>query len=195
MRRATSCSGFTLIEVLIAMALAAIVVVKLTMIMDSASTANAEQTASMTLEDQAQRVLDKIAYAVMSADRDQLFPDPESPEFSTTVTFSVSLGVVDGDVMLSDPEQIGSDGNQVLWKQNPGMPEERHVSWCNTLRGVMLDEIDGNLIDDNQNGLFDEPGLSFTLSGDAVTIRLCLERDRNTGAITRAVETVVTVRN
>lgn len=193
MRRARA--GFTLIEALIAMALAAVVVVKLGMIMEDASRASSEQTAALTLENQAQRVLDKIAFAVMSAERDQLFPDPESPDFSTAVTFAVSLGVQDGEVVLGDPERIGSEGQQVLWRQNPGMPEERRVSWCNTLRDVMLDEIDGNLLDDNDNGLFDEPGLSFTLQGDAVTIRLCLERDRESGAVTRAVETVVTVRN
>jgi prepilin-type N-terminal cleavage/methylation domain-containing protein len=189
-------AGFTLIEVLIAMTLAAVVIVKLTMIMDSASDAGTEQIASLALEDRAREVLDKIAYAVMSAGRDQLLPDPESPEYSTSLTFNISLGVQDGEVILSDPEQISGEGVQVLWKQNPGLPEERRVAWCNTVRPVMWKEIGGNLLDDNGNGLSDEPGLSFTLHRDAVTIRLCLERPGKDGtAITQEVETVVTLRN
>jgi prepilin-type N-terminal cleavage/methylation domain-containing protein len=189
-------AGFTLIEVLIAMTLAAVVIVKLTMIIDSASDAGTEQIASLALEDRAREVLDKIAYAVMSAGRDQLLPDPESPEYSTSLTFNISLGVQDGEVILSDPEQISGEGVQVLWKQNPGLPEERRVAWCNTVRPVMWKEIGGNLIDDNGNGLSDEPGLSFTLHRDAVTIRLCLERVNEDGrAITQEVETVVTLRN
>jgi prepilin-type N-terminal cleavage/methylation domain-containing protein len=189
-------AGFTLIEVLIAMTLAAVVIVKLTMIMDSASDAGTEQIASLALEDRAREVLDKIAYAVMSAGRDQLLPDPESPEYSTSLTFNISLGVQDGEVILSDPEQISGEGVQVFWKQNPGLPEERRVAWCNTVRPVMWKEIGGNLLDDNGNGLSDEPGLSFTLHRDAVTIRLCLERPGKDGtAITQEVETVVTLRN
>jgi prepilin-type N-terminal cleavage/methylation domain-containing protein len=189
-------AGFTLIEVLIAMTLAAVVIVKLTMIMDSASDAGTEQIASLALEDRAREVLDKIAYAVMSAGRDQLLPDPESPEYSTSLTFNISLGVQDGEVILSDPEQISGEGVQVLWKQNPGLPEERRVAWCNTVRPVMWKEIGGNLLDDNGNGLSDEPGLSFTLHRDAVTIRLCLERPGKDGtAITQEVDTVVTLRN
>jgi len=194
--RAVRRAGFTLIEVLIAMSLAAIVLVKLTMIMDSASDTSADQVASLALEDQARTVLDKIAYAVMSADREQLMPDPESPEYSTSLTFTISLGVEDGEVVLSDPEQIAYEGNQVLWKQNPGLPEERRVAWCNTVRAVMWEEVAGNLLDDNGNGLSDEPGLSFTLYRDAVTIRLCLERVKKDGtAITQEVNTVVTLRN
>jgi prepilin-type N-terminal cleavage/methylation domain-containing protein len=189
-------AGFTLIEVLIAMTLAAIVVVKISMVIDSASDASTEQAASLALEDQARRVLDKIAYAVMSADRDQLLPDPEAPEYSTSLTFSISLGVEDGEVVLSSPEQIAYEGNQVIWRQNPGLPEERHVAWCNTVREVMWEEVADNFLDDNDNGLSDEPGLSFTLFRDAVTIRLCLERVNKDGtAITVDVETVVTLRN
>lgn len=195
MRRASN-AGFTLIEVLIAMTLAAIVVVKITMVIDSASEATSEQAASLALEDQARRVLDKVAYSVMSADRDLLIPDPESPEFSTLLTFTISLGVSDGEVILSDPQQIANEGNQVVWKENPGMPEERRVSWCNAVRDVMWEEVAGNLLDDNENGLSDEPGLSFTLYRDAVTIRLCLEKVNKDGsAITESVETVVTLRN
>ncbi|MEM7309306.1 MAG: type II secretion system protein [Planctomycetota bacterium] len=190
-------AGFTLIEALIALSLVAIVVVKITLVMSSASDASAKQSAAMTLEDQARRVLDQIAYAIMSADREALFPDPESPNYSTEVTYRISLGVDSGEVIWSDEEAIGLGvrGNQVVWRQNPGMPEERRVAWCNVVRPFMEGEIP-NGADDNDNGLADEEGLSFTLLRNSVTIRLCLERPQKDGStLTEPVETVVTVRN
>ena len=188
-------AGFTLIEALFAMALVALVVVKITLVLDSASDANSQESSAMTLEDNARRVLDKVAYAVMSADREGLFPDPESPNFSTEIEFQVRLGVEDGEVVFSQPEWIGKEGTHVRWKQNPDLPEELKVSWCNTVRPFLAGEVD-NGADDNGNGLSDEDGLSFTLEGNAVTIRLCLERVRKDGtAITQTVETLVTVRN
>ena len=187
--------GFTLIEALIAMSLLVIVVVKLTMVLNSASETTSKQSAAMTLEDQARRVLDQIAYAVMSADRDALFPDPESPNYSTAVTFRISLGVDSGEVIWDDPETIELDGSRVLWRQNPDLPEERRVAWCNVVRPFMEGEVP-NGADDNENGLTDEEGLSFTLYKNAVTIRLCLERPQSDGTtLTEPVETVVTVRN
>ncbi len=189
-------AGFTLIEALIALALLSIVVVKITMVLNAASKANSKESAAMALEDQARRVLDQIAYAIMSADRDALFPDPQSPAYTTEVDYEFSLGVDEnGDVIWSDPEHIGLDGSKVVWKQNPDMPAERKVAWCNVVRPFLQGEID-NSLDDNDNGLTDEQGLSFTLFKDAVTIRLCLERPNKDGtATTEAVETVVTIRN
>ena len=191
-------AGFTLIEALIALALMAIVVVKVTMVLNSASEANTKGSAAMALEDQARRVLDQIAYAVMSADRDALFPDPESPQYTNEVTYQVSLGVDEnGNVVWSDPESIGLDvnGTKVLWRENPGDPDERKVAWCNTVRDFLQGEI-LNGVDDNGNGLSDEQGLTFTLFRDACTIRLSLERPSEDGNhYTETVETVVTIRN
>ena len=188
-------AGFTLIEVLFAMALVCIVVAKVTMLLNSAQNANTKQSAAMALEDQARRVLDQIAYAVMSADRETLLPGQESPLYSPNVRYQISLGVEDGEVVWGDLEEISEDGSQVVWRQNPGAPEERRVAWCNVVRQLLEGEV-VNGVDDNGNGLVDETGLSFTLDRDAVWIRLCLERMNKDGtAATETVETLVTCRN
>ena len=194
--RAAGRAGFTLIEALIALALAAILVAKVTMVLSSATDASSDGAAALVLEDQARRVLDQIAFAVMRADREHLYPDPESPEFSREVTFRASLGVQGGVEVLADPERIGQSeaGRQVVWRQNPDLPEERRVAWCNVVRPFLLGEVE-NAVDDNENGLADETGLSFTLHGSAVTIRLCLERGDDRDSLVRSVETTVTVRN
>ncbi|MCZ6597746.1 MAG: hypothetical protein O7B99_08925, partial [Planctomycetota bacterium] len=86
-------------------------------------------------------------------------------------------------------------GQKVVWKQNPGTPEERRVAWCNTVRPFLGGEL-MNGIDDNGNGLIDENGLSFTVDRNAVWIRLSLERMSKDGStVTESVETVVTCRN
>jgi prepilin-type N-terminal cleavage/methylation domain-containing protein len=188
-------AGFTLIEALFALALVGIVVVKITMVLDSAADASSHESSAMTLEDQARRVLDQVAYKVMGADRNALFPDPESPNFSTEVEFQASFGMDAGEEVFGPLEWIGSEDRSLVWKENPALPEERRVRWCNLVREFFAGEVE-NGADDNGNGLIDESGLSFTLRGNAVTIRLCLERPRREGSpLMQYVETVVTVRN
>jgi prepilin-type N-terminal cleavage/methylation domain-containing protein len=193
--RSKSRAGFTLIEALFALALFAIVVVKITMVLDSAADASSQESSTMTLEDQARRVLDQVAYKVMGADRNALFPDPESPNFSTEVEFQASFGMDAGEEVFGPMEWIGAEGSQVVHKDNPELPEERRVALSNDLRQFFAGEVE-NGADDNGNGLSDEDGLTFSLHGNAVTIRLCLERSRREGdPIVQYVETVVTVRN
>ena len=191
-------SGLSTLELIIAMALFAIVATKAVMVMNSANEAYDNDSATMSLEDQARRTLDQIAYAIMGADRDTLFPDPSSPIFSTELQYFLNLGVdADGKVIYDDPEKISlsTDETQVIWRKNPDAPDERRVAWCNIVRPFLEGE-EFNALDDNGNGIIDEKGLSFVVRKDAVTIRLCLERLTSGGeTITQAVETIVTIRN
>lgn len=190
--------GFTLIELAIALVVLAIVIVKVTSAMTAANDAHRRETTDVTLEDQARRVLDQIAYAVMGADRDALIPDPENPNSTPAVDFQVSLGVDDeGELVWGDPERIGvsADGRQIEWKNNPDTSEEVRVAWCNVVREWLEGELP-NGEDDNGNGLVDERGLNFSVDGKAVKIRLTLERFLSDGTpVTRTVETISTCRN
>lgn len=189
-------AGVSLLEVLIALTLLGLVVAKTAVAFQTASEMTRDSATQMDLEGQARRVLNQVAFAVMSADREALFPSPESPNFSDEITYMVSLGVdAAGDVVWSDPESVSLNAiSQVLWRQNPDEPEERRVAWCNAVRPFLGGELQNGL-DDNENGLIDERGLTFTLEGDLVTIRLSLERPGDEGPVAVDVETVVTVRN
>ena len=150
-----------------------------------------------SFEDQAMRVIDQISFAVMGANRATLFPDPESPTYTENVSYQVSLGVEDGEVVWGDTERIemAAATSQVVWRSNPGEPEELRVVWCNLVRPFLEGELN-NGIDDNGNGLIDESGLNFTLQGNTVLIRLTLERtDANGKPVEQSVETRVTLRN
>ena len=188
-------AGFTAIELSIVVVLLVIVTIKAAMLFDFAAKSQIEDTAELALEDQARRTLDQVAFAVMGANRETLFPDPDSPNHDSRVWYEVSLGVEDGEVVWGDPEEISGAGSQVVWSQNPGQADERRVVWSNVVRPFLEGEIQ-NGQDDNQNGLIDENGLNFTLQGNRVTIRLTLERAQpDGGAHTQSVETSVTLRN
>jgi hypothetical protein len=188
-------AGFTAIELSIVVVLLVIVTIKAAMLFDFAAESQIEDTAELALEDQARRTLDQVAFAVMGANRETLFPDPDSPNHDSRVWYEVSLGVEDGEVVWGDPEEISGAGSQVVWSQNPGQADERRVVWSNVVRPFLEGEIQ-NGQDDNQNGLIDENGLNFTLQGNRVTIRLTLERAQpDGGAHTQSVETSVTLRN
>jgi hypothetical protein len=194
----TARAGFTIIEASIAIVLLVIVSIKVTMLLDMAAEAESTDSADIALEDQARRTLDQIAFAIMGANRETLFPDPESPTHSEQVRYEVSLGVQNGEVVWGDPERIGVEAGsetRVVWVENPGEIEERRVVWCNVVRPFLEGE-EQNGVDDNGNGLIDETGLSFTLQGNMVWIRLSLERLKSTGeVVTKTIDTRVTLRN
>jgi prepilin-type N-terminal cleavage/methylation domain-containing protein len=189
--------GFTVIELIIAMTLVGLVLTKLTLVMDQARRAHEDESVSMALGDQANELLDKIAYALIGASREKLLPGSSAPFFGASLTYQISLGIEDGDVVWSDPEMIAFDeeGLQVFWAQNAGEANARKAEWANTDSQMYEDEL-LNGDDDNGNGLADEHGLSFVLDGDSVTIRLTLERStENGGRIQETRSTTVTCRN
>lgn len=191
-------AGFTALEAVFALALVAIVVTKVALVMDSASGAYQEESSRAALEDQARRVLDRIALAVMGSDREGLNPETFAPLSTNQLTYQVNLGVEDGQIVWSDPERITTDGPdnaQVVWLENPGALEERRIVWANIAREFLEGELQ-NGADDNQNGLVDESGLSFDIDGSKVSIRLTLTREGLDGReLVQTVETEATCRN
>lgn len=197
MRKSVSRAGFTVIEAMISIALIALVLTKLTIVVNEAQRAHRAESTSMALEDQASSLIDKIAYAVVGSSLETLNPQLIAPFPMSAINYQVSLGVENGKVVWADPEVVGlnADGDQIFWGQNVGQANERLVVWCNTVSRMLEDEFE-NGFDDNENGLADELGLAFVMDGKSITIRLSLEstgKDGNTVQVTR--ETTVTCRN
>ena len=190
-------AGLSLIEALIVLGLLAVAIGKVVMILRAADRTNKVDSAAMAIEDQARHVLDQVCYSIIGAARETLIPDPQSPTFDTELTYRVSLGMEDGELVLGDVERIGLGGSrsQLTWTQNPETKEEMRVVWCNVLRPYFAGEIP-NGADDNDNGLIDETGLTFTLDRDAVTVRVMLERTNSDGTtVSKHVESTITCRN
>jgi len=192
----TSRAGFTLIETCIVSVLTLVVVVKAAYVVDTALGVANDETASMHYEDQARRVLDRIALAVMGSDRETLLPEIEEIH-SNSIRYTFSLGLENGSIVWSDPEEISLDaGNGAIqWRENPGAAEERRTVWSNLVSPLLEGEVI-NGADDNGNGLIDEDGLSFVLDGQSVVIRLTLRRPEVDGrTVQETVEAVVHCRN
>jgi len=188
--------GFTLLEMLIAIALLTILVVKGALLLKMVRSTNDSQTSVMLLADQATLVLARISITIVGSDKDTLFPQFEAPFEMSAVSYAVSLGLdADGEVVWGDPETIGLEESKVVWRQNPDEDDERRAVWGDLVRPFLEGEV-ANGVDDNDNGLIDEQGLSFVLYKNSVTIRLSLGvPDDGSNGATRTVETTVTIRN
>ncbi len=189
-------AGWTAIELALAAVLMTGVVTKAAFVVDSALGLAGDETASMHQEDQARTVMDRITLAVMGSDRGTLFPQIEELH-SNRIRYTFSLGIEDGEVVWSAPEEIRLDGERssVEWRENPDAAEERRAVWTNLVSPLLEGEtING--VDDNENGLVDEDGLSFVLEGERVVIRLTIRRLEVDGRrVEQTVERVVYCRN
>jgi type II secretory pathway pseudopilin PulG len=195
----SSTAGWTLIEVVIAATLVVGVCTKAAFVMNAALGLASDETASMHYEDQARRVMERISLAVMGSDRGTLFPELEELH-STSIKYKFSLGLEDGEIVWSAPEEIslaaGAGGESLVqWRENPDAAEERKVVWT-SLVSPLLEGETVNGVDDNGNGLIDEDGLSFVLDGNRVVIRLTLRRPEvNARTVQETVESIVYCRN
>jgi hypothetical protein len=183
---------------MVGLALLSLISLMAIMLLRMSRTSEASDVGAIELEDQARRLLDRISYAIVGTDKEKLFPDPATPIHSSELSYEVVIGVEDGELVWGDPERIGlepDDATRLVWNRNPGDVDQQRSVWCNVVRPFIAGEIP-NGIDDNGNGLVDERGLSFTMEGNMVTIRVTLERMRREGPpLTQVVETTVRVRN
>ena len=190
-------SGFTLIEIVLAVTLLSIVAIKAHGAMQSASKSMTSETQQAFIEDQVRRVLRQVGFAVMGSSRESLMPTLSAPFSTDDINFRVNLGIQDGAVVWSDPEKVAMDHDDlnVYWAQNPTAVDERRVNWTNLVAPYLEGEIP-NGIDDNGNGVIDETGLNFVINGDSVTIRLTLQRVLEDGTVVEYTQSsTVTCRN
>jgi hypothetical protein len=194
----TTRAAFSVLEVLLTLALLGILVQKAVLIVDGALTVSATDTVDTAMDDQARLLLRRIGFAVMGSQRASLNPTEEQPFDSAEIRYQVHLGIEEGEVVWSDPEKVAlsaADESQLFWSRNPDAPGEQRMVWSNLVAPYLEGELP-NGMDDNGNGLIDEKGLSFVVDRNAVTIRLTLERvDPEGRRIARSVETTVTCRN
>jgi type II secretory pathway pseudopilin PulG len=69
------------------------------------------------------------------------------------------------------------------------------VILCRGVREMLEGEIDGDLADNNANGVVDEDGFNVHRVGDVLFVRLSVEEPLESGTIVRTLETSVRLRN
>jgi prepilin-type N-terminal cleavage/methylation domain-containing protein len=190
-------AGFTLLEVMISLSLLAVLSWQgMAFFQHTGSTARRE-SAEVVVEDQARTLLDRIALAILGANRETLIPESLAPWSASDLRYQVQLGLQDGEVVWGAPEEIAHapDFREVFWAESPGTAEERRIVWARLVAPFIGGELP-NGMDDNGNGLIDESGLTFVVDRNAVEIWLTLETVSAEGVTTtHTAHTVVTCRN
>jgi len=160
----------------------------------------ARSNALMTsLESDLELTLDRITFALMAAESEQIEGPVTAPIGSSFVRFASVLGEdSEGNVVMSPTEEIswiahgaggagGSSqnvtrtGGRVVWTENTDVELSREITWSNVVPILSKGEIGENAADDNGNGLFDEAGLSFARDGAQVQVFLTVERINGRG--------------
>jgi prepilin-type N-terminal cleavage/methylation domain-containing protein len=189
--------GFTLLEVLISLSLLAVLSWQGMAFFQHTGSSARREASTLVVEDQARILLDRIALAVLGANRETLIPESPAPWSASDLRYQVQLGLQDGEVVWGPPEEIGHapDVREVFWAESPDTAEERRIVWARLVAPFIGNELP-NGVDDNGNGLIDESGLTFVVDRNAVEIWLTLETVSSEGqSATHTAHTVVTCRN
>ncbi len=163
--RSAKKAGFSLVELLIALTIFALLTVNIAMVSKSGTAAAEGDLFRQLLDGELDMTLDRVKLAIMSATADNVYPQISGPASASHIDFSTSMGVQAGVHVMGDPERIrwtpsGAEKGRVIWTQALGLAAERDIQWSSNVPTLQKKETI-NELDDNANGLVDEPGLAF----------------------------------
>lgn len=215
MRRTVSTrGGFSLVELLIASSLAALIAVSATMAGAQSYDAYRAATRSTTVEAKLRHAVQRVAQELLLTGTDVIFPPNIDDEFGTSdLVFQQAVGVVNGAIVWGPTKRLvleyelgevddGVDNNgnglvdecRLVLVRNDGVLGETRTVLCHSVREFLEgEEEDGD--DDNANGITDEAGFNVHRAGDILTVRLTIEELGPQGPVTRTLGTSVLLRN
>lgn len=195
--RARSRDGFTLVELVVSIAILSVIGGSMAMLLRSVQNTNDSMAAAAALESRGYRIMDNILRPLRTAAAGTLAPSPAPPTSTSDIQFQPLEQGAGGAVIAGGLERIRLDPatGAVVWTQDLGLASERSVTWCRGVPALAEGEL-GNPGDDNGNGLDDEEGLSITVEGNLVIVRLTLTSEGPRGELlTRSFEGRVFHRN
>jgi len=207
--------GFTLIEMLISVAILAFVLGAMALVQIRSQATSKETMGKTMSEMRARRALDRVVAELTGVSHSLLFPDPTSNLGTSTLTYQHPTGVdAAGNVTFDVPSRLelqlapneidnglddDSDGlvdeRRLVLTRNYNTPNAQSVVLCSGIPRYLEGEV-ANGLDDNGNGLLDEPGFTVSRVGDLLTIRLTVQVPLGGGQVdTTTVQTSITLRN
>ena len=194
-RHRRSRSGLTIVEAVVSVALLALVFSAFTLVVQAARRQQREGMQSLEIERTGNRVVDRIVGLLRYADATSFFPIAAPPLSSSTIGFQVVEGWA-GAPVVSGPQDLAlSPDGRIVWTLDAGLPTEQSVGLASGVPALLEGE-SANGVDDNGNGLVDEPGLCFARSGGVLLVRFTLQRTGAEGEdLVRTFEARVNPRN
>jgi len=214
-RRARARAGFSLIEIVVAIAVLGVVMSSLSSVFDSTRDTYQQGATVSQAQTAARRGIGRIAGELENGGIGTLLPSPIGVANSDMV-FQVARGVdpLTGSIQFEpgsrlrwavEPSELNNgldddgdglvDEGRVLLTRNFLQADELTVVVARGVSELLEGELP-NGIDDNGNGFSDEPGFCMTLQGSLLILRLTTERmsaDRRSSVST--VETAVRLKN
>ena len=204
-----SSAGFTLVELAVAATVLLIVLAGVAVAAGKASDAYEQARVRGRLVSVGYQALDRIASEFIEAEEGSMSVAGVGVGAST-MTYRVADGaggfspdrtirfeMVPGE--FNDGVDNNGDGRideaRIVWIEDEGGANERSVVLTNNVRSMFGNET-ANFIDDDGNGVTDEPGLVFQRDGEVVNIQFTLEQlDPSGRAISKSFQTSARARN
>jgi prepilin-type N-terminal cleavage/methylation domain-containing protein len=174
--------GFTLVETVIAMAIMGTIFGSIYAMLRTSSRSFTVASASTRLDTQVMETLDKIAELLRASKLSTVTPQLSSPFSSSQINFQRSMGYAAGATVWGNTERIVLTGGNVQWIQNVGLGNQTTKILTHNVPTYLQGET-ANVADDNRNGLVDEAGLCFDVTGPSVIVRLTLQTRSSAGQV------------
>jgi prepilin-type N-terminal cleavage/methylation domain-containing protein len=207
-------AGFSLVELSISIALLALVLASVSLLGSTTSAAVSSGALASDVEIVLGRALGRVSRELVVTGTNVLLPDPLAPIGSETIDYQKPVGVSSGAAIWGNRARIALEyesgeandgldntGNRLAdecvltWTLDVGLPTEQRVVLCHSVREYLEGETPNN-VDDNGNGLIDERGFCVVREGEALILRLTIERvDVKGRRVTQTLETSVKPRN
>lgn len=189
--------GFSLLEMTVVVGILGVALGGIAMIVRTSGEAFSAGSSRMVLEGKGNRSLARVTELLRAAERATLAPALAPPASAATIDFRDCLGPEIGGITLGETQRLrlGAADDTLEWVEDLGLASERTLVICRGVPDLLEGELLNNL-DDNGNGLVDEPGLCFAFEDDALTIRMTLEANLPGGtSLARTFEGQVFCRN
>ena len=190
MKHARTNSGFSALELLVAVSILAFAIGVPLVLLSSSQQLQTAATTRAELRLQARRAVDRIAEQLAASSAGWLAQNALPPP---GITYQVASGWAAGGPIVQPAEQLAlvvtpTDPDNGVDDDRDGLVDERRLEWttdfglpsarthvlCNDVLENLAGEVAGNGVDENGNGLLDEPGFVVTIGVDDAVIRLSL---------------------
>jgi len=194
--RSSPRAGFTLVEMMIVAALLGLAVWVGAGTLRSGRDAFRMSNQLMTLDTDGARTIRRILEALRAADDSSVAAIPATPFSSAAIDFQIIEPYNGTSTPMGDPRriEIDADAQAIRWVENAGLANERNSFWASNVATLSEGEL-SNGLDDNGNGMIDEPGLYFCREGNVIHVGLTMTTAGPSGPVTRTWTGSICCRN